>query len=87
MSAEYNIAIQEFMNMNFSTSEQHKDLTIVQQVSTTVADCSPYEPDPTLSNIVNVIVAQDDVNFHEYDSVHMIMTEKTRQKPLALHMV
>ena len=74
MSAEYNIAIQEFMNMNLSTSEQHKDLTKVQQVSTKVAECSPYEPDPTLSNIVNGIVAQDDVNVHEHDSVgHMIM--------------
>ena len=26
-SAEYNIAIQEFMNTNFSTSEQYRDLT------------------------------------------------------------
>ena len=58
------------MNMNFSTSEQHKELTIVQQVNAKVAECSPYA---TLRNIVNGIEAQDDVNVHEYDSVgHMI---------------
>ena len=68
--------------MNYSTSEQHKDLTKVQQVSTKVAECSPYEPDPTLSNIVNGIVAQDDVNVHEHDSVgHMIM-QKMIGKPV-----
>ena len=82
MSAEYNIAFQEFMNMNLSTSEQHKNLTIVQQVSTKVAECSPYEPDPTLSNIVNGIVAQDDVNVHEYDSVGHMSMQKMIGKPV-----
>ena len=47
-SAEYNIAIQEFMNMNFSTSEQHRDstkaredrdLVDLEKISTKLTEC------------------------------------------------
>ncbi|KAG1696934.1 Alpha-N-acetylgalactosaminidase [Nymphon striatum] len=76
--SECNIAVQEFNDLAYTTSEQHKNLTGARierdvsdllKISAKMTSCSPFSSNPALRNIVNGIVAIDDVNVHEYDSV------------------
>ncbi|KAJ8364405.1 hypothetical protein SKAU_G00132360 [Synaphobranchus kaupii] len=61
ITAEYNIAMQEFTNLSYTTSEQHKDLTEarmkrdaadLEKISSKLAIWSPFSPDSSLRNIV-----------------------------------
>ena len=85
ISAEYNIAMQEFSNLSYTTSEQQKDmiearmkknLGDLEMISTKLAGCSPFSTDPSLWNIVNGVVAAEDVTVHEYDSVARKVMQK-----------
>ncbi|KAG1659992.1 Ester hydrolase C11orf54 [Nymphon striatum] len=76
--SECNIAMQEFNDLAYTTSEQHKDLTGARierdvsdllKISAKMTSCSPFSSNPALRNIVNGIVARDDVEVREYDSV------------------
>ena len=78
VSAEYNFSMQGFTGLAYTTSEQHKDMTVarikrdtadLEKISEKLVGCSPYSADPSLRNIVNGIVAQGCVNVHEYESV------------------
>src|SRR6218665_100412 len=71
ISAQYKAAMQEFTNMSYCTSEQHKDLTQarmnkdlvdLEKINSKLMVCSPFSPDPSLRNIVNDVVAQEFVN-------------------------
>ncbi len=83
VTSEYNIAMQEFTNLSYTTSEQHKDLTEarmkrdaadVEKISSKLVGWSPFLPDPSLRNIVTGVVPEEGVNVHEYESVgHKIM--------------
>jgi len=88
ISAEYNIAMQEFTDLSYATPEQHKDMTLarmkmdhddLEKIST---KCSPFSPDPSPRNVVNGDVAVQDMNVHEYDSVADEIIEKMIRQPV-----
>ena len=90
ISAEYNIPMQEFTDLSYSTSEQQKDMTEarmkrdlgdLEKISTKLAGCSPFSTDPSLRNIVNGVVAAEDVTVHEYDSVARKVIQKMIGQP------
>ena len=91
ISAEYNIAMQEFTDLSYATSEQHKDMTEarmkrdhddLEKISTKLLHCSPFSPDPSLRNVVNGVVAMQDVNVYEYDSVADTIIQKMIGQPV-----
>ena len=60
-TSEYNIAMQNFTNLTYTTREQHKDSTEarikrdtsdLEKIRTNLEACSPFTSDPTLRNIV-----------------------------------
>lgn len=51
----------------------HEDLS---QLSLQLQSASPFSEDPSLRNIVSGVVASDDVNVHEYESVGKQVIEK-----------
>ena len=78
VTSEYNNAMQEFTNLLYKTSEQHKESTEARmkrdtadlsKIISKLSACTPFSADPSLRNIVNGIVAASDVNVHEYESV------------------
>ena len=78
VTSEYNIAMQDFTNLTYTTSPQHRDSTEarikrdtcdVEKIRIKLAACSPFTSDPTLRNFVNGIVAGLDVNVHDFESV------------------
>ena len=91
ISAEYNIVMKEFTDLSYVTSEQHKDMTEarmkrdhdeLEKVSTKLLQCSPFSSDPSLRNVVNGVVAVQDVNVHEYDSVADKIIQKMIGQPV-----
>ena len=78
VTSEYNIAMQDFTNLTYTISPQHKDSTEarikrgasdLEKIRIKLAACSPFTSDPTLRNFVNGIVAGPDVNVHDFESV------------------
>jgi len=78
VTSEYNSAMQDFTDLTYTTSPQHKDSTEarikrdasdLEKIRIKLAACSPFTSDPTLRNIVNGIVAGPDVNVHDFESV------------------
>lgn len=78
ITSEYNYAMQEFTELAYTTSEQHKegtqsrikrDASDLLKLKTKLASCSPFSQDATLRNIVNGVVADEDVNVHDFRSV------------------
>lgn len=91
VTAEYNMAMQEFANLSYSTSEQHKELTDarikrdnndLQKISAKLVGFSPFAPDPSLRNIVTGVVAHDGVNVHEYKGVSSTIMQKMVGQPV-----
>jgi len=91
ISAEYNIAMQEFTDLSYATSEQHKDMTEagmkrdhddLEKISTKLLQCSPFSPDPSLRNVVNEVVPVQDVNVHKYDSFADKIIQKMIGQPV-----
>ncbi|KAL2082773.1 hypothetical protein ACEWY4_022591 [Coilia grayii] len=81
ISADYNSAMQDFTNLSLFPSEQHKDLTEARmkrdlddfkKIHSKPVACSPFSSDASLRNIVSGVVAQENVNVHEYDSSRVI---------------
>ena len=73
LTSKYNM--QDFTNLTYTTSTQHKDLTEagskrdasdLEKIRTKFEACSPFTYDPTLKNIVNGIVTGPDVNVQGY---------------------
>jgi len=90
ISAQYYAAMQEFTNLSYCTSEQHKDLTQarmnrdlvdLEKINSKLMGCSPFSPDPSLRNIVNGVVAQEFVNVHEYEEVGRVIMDNMIGKP------
>ena len=78
VTSEYNSAMQDFTDLTYTTSPQHKDSTLarikrdasdLEKIRIKLAACSPFTSDSTLRNIVNGIVAGPDVNVHAFESV------------------
>ncbi|KAG1691496.1 hypothetical protein GQR58_007434 [Nymphon striatum] len=81
--------MQEFNDLAYTTSEQHKDLTGARierdvsdllKISAKMTSCSPFSSNPALRNIVNGI--GDDANMHEYDSVGKNLIVKMIGQPV-----
>jgi hypothetical protein len=86
ITSQYNHAMQEFNELSYTTSEQHKEATQarvqrdssdLENLKTSLAVYSPFSQDPTLRNIVNGVVADGDVhNVHEFESVGRNIMDK-----------
>ena len=85
--SEYNYAMQEFNTLFYTTSEQHKEATQarvqkdsfdLKKLKTSLAVYAPFPQDQSLRNIVNGVVAEDDVNVHEFESVRRNIMNKIR---------
>ncbi|KAH3839484.1 hypothetical protein DPMN_112915 [Dreissena polymorpha] len=72
-TSEHNSTMQDFTDLTYTTSPQHKDSTEacikgdssdLEKMQTPITTCSPYTTDPTLRNMVNWIVAGSDMNVH-----------------------
>ena len=90
ITAEYNSAMQELNSLSYTTSEQHKDLTKprmkrdtldLEKISTKLTSSSPFSEDPSLRNIVNGVVANDNVNVHEFESIGRNIIESVIGQP------
>ena len=89
VTSEYNIAMQDFTNLTYTTSPQHKDSTEarikrdasdLEKIRIKLAAWSPFTSDPTLRNIANGIVAGPDVNVHDFESVGNKISEDIIRK-------
>ena len=78
ITSEVNVAMQDFNDVTYATSEQHieatgarieRDASDLSKLSTKLTAFSPFSSDPTLRNIINGIVANEDVNVHEYEAI------------------
>ena len=85
ITSEYNYAMQEFNTLSYTTSEQHKEATQarvqrdssdLEKLKTSLAGYAPFSQDQTLRNIVNGVVAEDDVNVHEFEAVGRNIMDK-----------
>ncbi|KAH3727619.1 hypothetical protein DPMN_053558 [Dreissena polymorpha] len=70
--------MQDFTDLTYTTSPQHKDSTEacingdssdLEKMQTQMTTCSPYTANPTLRNMVNGRVAVSVVNVHAIDAV------------------
>ena len=91
ITSEYNSAMQEFTNLSYTTSEQHKesmearikrDMSDLTKINTKLSSCSPFSSDPSLRNVVNGIVATQDVNVHEYETVGRKIIDNMIDQPV-----
>ena len=91
ITSEFNIAMQVFNDLTYTTSEQHKESTGARierdrsdltKISTKLNAFSPFSSDPALRNILNGIVANEDINVHEYESVGNKIIERIIGQPV-----
>ena len=70
--------MQDFTNLAYATSAQHKDSTEsrikrdasdLEKIGTKLEACSPFTSDPTLRNVVNGIAAGQGENVPYFESV------------------
>ena len=89
VTSEYNIAMQDFTNLTYTTSPHYKDSTEarikrdasdLEKIRIQLAACSPFTSYPTQRNIVNGIVAVPDVNVYDFESVGNKITEDIIRK-------
>ena len=78
ITSEYNNAMQDFNNLSYTTSEQHKesmqsrikrDYSDQAKIYSKFVAFSPFSPDASLRNIINGVVAKDNVNVHNFELV------------------
>ncbi len=51
----------------------HSDL---EKIKEKLSICTPFSPDPSLRNIVTGVVAKEEVNVHEFETVGNEIIEK-----------
>ena len=80
VTAMYNIAMQDFNNLTYTTSDQHKETTDaclnrdihdLAKINSRLIPFTPFSEDRSLRNIVTGIEARSDTNVHEYKAVGM----------------
>ena len=84
ITSEYNNAMQDFNNLSYTTSEQHKE-SMQSRIKRDYSDqakmyskfvaFSPFSPDASLRNIINGVVAKDNVNVHNFELVGTMIIE------------
>ena len=80
VTAMYNIAMQDFNNLTYTTSDQHKETTDARlnrdvhdlaKINSRLIPFTPFSEDRSLRNIVTGIEAPSDTNVHEDKAVGM----------------
>ena len=80
VTAMYNMAMQDFHNLTYTTSDQHKETTDARlnrdihdlaKTNSRPVPFTPFSEDRSLRNIVTGIEAPSDTNVHEYKVVGM----------------
>ncbi|XP_071950731.1 uncharacterized protein [Antedon mediterranea] len=93
MSA-FNESMQSFTNKTFATSDQHKeaapssihrDTIDTDKLLAKLNGCSPFSMELTLRNIVNGMVANDDVNVLQYQMVAESVISQMKQQLVFSH--
>ena len=91
VTSNYNHSMQEFTDLSYATSEQHKesrearisrDTSDMAKISSKLDACSRFSSDPSLRNIINGLVARPDVNVHEYETIGGKIIEKMSGQPV-----
>ena len=59
-----------------------RDASDLSKISTKLISCSPFSSDPSLRNIINGLVAKEDVDVHEYESVGRNIIERMIGQPV-----
>ena len=87
ITSAFNIAMQEFTNLSYTTTEQQKkstearkkrDAVDLEDINSKLEAWSPFSPDPSLRNVVTGVVAEEVVNVHEFESVGCIIIHKMK---------
>ena len=91
ITSEYNDAMQEFNNLTYTTSEQHRESTEarmkrdyadLEKIQEKLSICTPFSSDSSLRNIITGVVAKEGVNVHEFESVGTAIIETMIGKPI-----
>lgn len=91
IKSEYNKSMQEFNDLTYTNSEQHRESTEarlkrdhsdLEQIKEKLSTCTPFSPDPSLRNIITGLVAKEDVNVHEFETIGSEMIENMVGKPV-----
>ena len=78
VSSLYNLAMQDFTDTTYASSEQHMDIaqsrvkrdaSDLEKLSTKLRPCSPFALDPSLRNIFTGVVATKDVNVTRFQEL------------------
>ena len=80
VTAMYNMAMQDFNSLTYTTSDQHKEtkdaclnryIHNLAKINSRLIPFTPFSEDRSLRNIVTGIEAPSDTNVHEYKAVGM----------------
>ena len=86
--------MQDFTGKSYTTSPQHveatdcrlkRDAADAEKIMAKLKVCSPFSDDAYLRNIVNGIVAANDVNVDIFETVGRQTVEKTIGNPIFTH--
>jgi len=92
--SEYNVAMQEFNDCTYTSSEQHKEATKsrmerdqsdLAKIQEKLQSCNPFSDDPALRNVVTGVVAKDEVNVDNLQVVHA--KGRTKRKLWEIHLL
>ena len=59
-----------------------RDRSDLEKIKEKLRICTPFSPDPSLRNIVTGVVAKEEVNVHEFETVVNEIIEKMIGKPV-----
>ena len=90
ITSEYNVAMQEFTNFSYTTTQQHneptearkkRDAVDLEEINYKLEAWSPFSPDPSLRNVDTGVVAEEAVNVHEYASLGCRIIHEMKRPP------
>ena len=82
--------LQEFTNLSYPTTEQHKESTEakkkrdavdLEEINSKLEAWSPFSPDPSLRKVVTGVMAEEAVNVHENESIGCRIIHKMKGQP------
>nr|XP_055038535.1 uncharacterized protein LOC129426304 [Misgurnus anguillicaudatus] len=91
ITSEYNNPMQEFNDLTYTTSEQHRessearmkrDHSDLEKIKERLGICTPFSSDPSLRNVVTDVVAKEEVNVHKFETVGNEIIKKMVGKPV-----
>ena len=90
ITSEYNVAMQEFTNISYTTTERQnestegrkkRDTVDLEEINSKLEAWSLFSPDPSLRNVVTGVVAEEAVNVHEYEPVGCRIIHEMKGQP------